>query len=123
MAGFSKEEEIVIIDLFGKLSPCNPIEIKRAFVKKFRNIRNRRWLNGLHPFQFTRVYNRFKNNGIAKTPNPGHARGVEGQKTKPEKIKMILDYFVDNPMNSLLEASNDLNLPKSTISRNRYSLE
>ena len=113
MAAFSKEEETVIVELFIELK--SPIKVKRAFVKKYRKEKNQRWLHGLTNYAFQRVYDRFKNNGIVKTKHAGHVRDVE--KTKPEKIKMILDYFVDNPMNSLLEASNDLNLPKSTISR------
>ena len=116
MAAFSKEEEIFIVDSFVKNQ--SPITVKRAFVKKYRDHpKGKRWLNGIDPRQFSRVYDRFKQNGIAKTPNPGQARGVEGQKTKPEKIKIIENYFTQNPMNSLLDASNDLKMPKSTISR------
>ena len=71
----------------------------------------------LKPHHFKRVYNRFHKNGIAKTPNPGQARGPEAQKTDSNKIKLIENYYIEHPMNSLLQGQIDLNLPKSTIGR------
>ena len=58
---------------------------------------------------------RFLDNGIAKAPHSQHVHGVD--KTDPEKVTVIQDYFIEHPMNSLLQASIDLKIPKSTISR------
>lgn len=112
---FTKEEEQFIVESFVKLK--SPIAVKRSFFKQFKTTRKQKWLQKLKPFQFTRVYRRFTGNGIAKTSNAGQKRGVEGQKTKPEKIKVIEDYFISHPMNSLHQASVFLKIPKPTISR------
>ena len=112
---FNQKEEEFIVESFINLK--SPSAVKRSFFKKFGADHKKRWLLNLQTNQFQRVYQRFKDNGIAKTKNPGHRRGIEGQKTKPEKIKKIENYFVKQPMNSLLQASNDLDIPKSTISR------
>merc|ERR1711971_977066 len=95
----------------------SPVGVKRLFSKKYKSDFDHNLLIKLQPKAFSRVYKRFKNNGIASTPNAGQVRGVDGQKTKPEKIKLIEDYFIMNPMNSLRQASNALKIPKPTVSR------
>ena len=110
---FSKEEECFILGQFASLK--SPTAVKRAFVKQFKGTRSYRELQKIQLVQFQRVFDRFQANGIAKAANGGRARGVD--KTYPEKIKVVQDHFIENPMDSLHTASITLNIPKETIRR------
>ena len=110
---FTKDQEIFIIEQFSIFK--SPTAVKRRFLAKFRDTLNFNWLKSLQPKNFQRVYDRFLNNGIASTPHSQHIRGVE--KTDPEKITLIQNYFIEKPMNSLHQAEIDIKIPTSTLSR------
>ena len=109
---FTKDEEIFIVEQFAILK--SEKAVKRAFIKRFKGEKNSRWLWKLNPTSFTRVYERFKANGVGQSSNPTHERGVV--KRDQEKVDKIVDHFIEFPMHSLREGSIALDIPKSTIS-------
>ena len=110
---FSKEEECFILGQFSTLK--SSIAVKRAFIKQFKGTRPYWELQKIQPHQFKRVYDRFQANGIASAPHNGHVRGSD--KTDPAKVEQIRNYFIENPMSSVLTASKAINIPPSTIAR------
>ena len=115
---FSKEEEIFIIEEFIKQprEKKSPILVKRNFNKKFKQSRSKKALFGIDLKAFSRVYEKFKKNGVANSPNSGQV--VKGaNRTDPDKIKLIEDYFIQQPMDSLHQASINLDIPITTIDR------
>ena len=89
--------------------------MKRAFYAKFIGQRPHKWLQAKKPDHFTRVYARFKKNGIAKASHSQHVRGVN--KTNPDKVEIIREYFIEFPMNSVHQANVALGIPNETIRR------
>lgn len=113
---FSKEEEIFKEFCKQPGEKKSPILVKRAFQKKFNETRSARALFGITRMAFLRVYEKFNKNGVAKSPNSSHiVRG--SNRTDPEKIILIEDYFIQHPMNSLHEASINLDIPYTTLRR------
>ena len=72
---FTKSEENVIVELF--IQYKSPTAVKRQFCQKYANVHKTRWLYGLQPHQFSRVYQKFQKNGIGKTENPSQNWGRE----------------------------------------------
>ena len=108
---FTKAQEIFIVQEFGK-NP-SPTAVKNAFTKKFKNEINFRVLSAIKLYQFTRVRDRFLKNGIA-TPKPVN----KGKNcTDEEKVLKIENFFIENPMDSITEASRELEIPYTTIQR------
>ena len=112
---FSKEEQVFIVEEFIRSPTKSPIQVKRAFQLKFKDSRTVRAFQRINHTAFTRVYEKFQNNGIKGSFNVGHVRGVN--KTDEEKIKLIENHFVRHPMDSVAQAAVVLDIPKSTIYR------
>ena len=110
---FSKEEEVFIVEQFIHSPTKSPIQVKRAFQLKFKGSRSVRAFQRINHNAFTRVYEKFQNNGIKESFNVGHVRGTN--KTDKDKIKLIENHFVKHPMHSVAEAAVVLDIPKSTI--------
>ena len=110
---FNKNEEIFIVEQFIRSPTKSPSDVKRAFRLKFKDTRSTRALTRIPLTSFSRVYERFQNNGIKGTFNVGHVRGVN--KTDEDKIKLIENHFVQHPMDSVAQAATVLDIPKSTI--------
>ena len=96
---FNKEEQLFIIEEFARSPTKSVSDVKRAFRQKFENSKpwSRRSCSALHHSAFSRVYDKFKKNGIKDTFNPGQVRGLN--KTDENKIKLIQDHFTEFPMN------------------------
>ena len=114
---FSKDEETFIVKQF--VLKKSPIAVKRAFRVKFKLTRTTRALTSIPAHHFSRVYERFQNNGIAsrrsnQDTHPEHVKGVD--KTDPEKVKIVENHFLEFPMDSLHNASIALDIPTSTLS-------
>ena len=106
---FSAEQEVFIVESFVTLK--SPVKVKRAFKLKFGDSK---WLRKLKDHRFTEVYQRFKDNGLSKVDNnPRHKKGED--RSDPDKVQLITDYFLENPMNSTAQGSVDLKIPASTI--------
>ena len=114
---FSKDEETFVVKQF--ILSKSPIAVKRAFRVKFKSTRTTRALTSIPAHHFSRVYERFQNNGIARRcsnqdTHPEHVKGVD--KTNPEKVKIVENHFIEFPMDSLHNASITLDIPTSTLS-------
>ena len=71
----------------------------------------------LNPTSFKRVFDKFKKNGVASanasSSNPKHPMHEKGaQRSDLQIIQSIQEFFVENPMASLLDASFALKIPK-----------
>ena len=110
---FTREQEIFIVEQFVLLKSAT--KVKRAFTKKFKESVNSRWLWKLKPCRFKEVYQRFQAQGVSpkKSENPRHERGTD--RSDPDKAQQITDYFMENQMNSIFDASKALKIPESTI--------
>ena len=73
---FNKEEQLFIIEEFARSPTKSVSDVKRAFRQKFENSKpwSRRSCSALHHSAFSRVYDKFKKNGIKDTFNPGQVR-------------------------------------------------
>ena len=109
---FTTEQEVFIVEQFAILS--SPKSVKTAFIRKFRTSKNVKDLYKIQPHQFKEVYDRFKKNGVAhSTCNSRQVRGTD--RSDPDKIETISNFFIENPMASIFEASKELKIPESTI--------
>ena len=112
---FTTEQEVFIVEQFAILG--SPKAVKTAFIRKFRTSTNVKNLYKIQAHHFKEVYDRFKKNGVATSaqvsPNSVQVRGND--RPDPDKIEMITNFFVENPMASILEASKELKIPESTI--------
>lgn len=118
---FSVEEEAFIVETFAVLR--SPKSVKNAFIKKFKTSENwtSRQLWKMDAKAFKRVFEKFQKNGIASAnasnSNPKHSMHKKGvDRSDLEKVQSVQDFFIEFPMSSLLEASVQLKIPKSTIS-------
>ena len=108
-AVFTSEQEVFIVEKFVELK-C-PVLVKRAFQKKYGNTNQIRKIKNC---RFAEVYQRFKENGLSKVDtNPRHQKGAD--RSDPDKVQVIGDYFIENPFNSINQASVDLKIPYTTI--------
>ena len=117
---FTKEEEIFIIEEFAKL-PSNaksPTVVKGAFCQKYRNTgpRSIRALNKIDISTFMYVYQKFKNNGVQNIRKKPEFP-IQTHTTDPEKIKKVQNYYAQYQMNSIYQASRDLEIPITTLKR------
>ena len=109
---FTKDQEIFIVEQF--VTHKFPSKVKREFRKKYGQSK---WLANLALHRFTEVYNRFHENGLSpEDNNPRHQRNAD--RSDPEKVQVITDYFLENQFNSIAQASKDLKIPESTIQWN-----
>ena len=70
---FTKEQEIVIIQLYAQFK--SPTAVKIQFIAKYRKTLNLNWLKKLQPSQFRKVQKRFLDNGISKASHSQHVHG------------------------------------------------
>ena len=115
---FTKEEEVFIVRKFAILQSSTLV--RRAFVNEFagpRPKRSRIQLSKIDLKSFRRVNERFKKYGV-QTGHASHSEHVRGvDKTDPEKVETIREHFIEFPMNSIAQASRELDIPKTTINR------
>lgn len=112
---FTTDQEVFIVEQFAILG--SPKAVKTAFIKKYRTSTNVKTLYKIQPNQFKSVYDRFRKHGIAQKthvdPNSRQIRGTD--RSDSDKIESISNFFVENPMASIYEASKELKIPESTI--------
>jgi hypothetical protein len=112
---FNKEEQLFIINEFARSPTKLPTDVKRAFRLKFKDSRTARALREISLFAYSRVLKKFEKNGIKESFHPGQVRGAN--KTDENKIKLVEDHFIQNPMDSVAQASIALDIHKSSIYR------
>ena len=111
---FNKEEQVFIVEQF--VLTKSPTSVKRAFRVKFKDSRSAIEVSRISLTAFSRVYEKFQKNGIKESFNSSLAvRGVN--RTDENKIKLIEDHFIQNPMDSVAQASIALDIHKSSIYR------
>ena len=108
---FTVQQEVFIVEKFAELK--SPKLVKNAFVKEFKDSVSSKWLWKIKPDKFQRVYDRFKKNGFAKSPNSRQQKGAD--RSDEDKVESIREFFIMNPMASIFDASKDLKIPESTI--------
>ena len=114
-AAFTNHQEIFIIKEFSK-NP-SPQAVKNAFLKEYRKEINPKKISNMKLYQFQRVWDRFNKNGIA-TISPKIKPVNKGKDcTEEEKVTKIENHFVEYPMESINDASKQLDIPYSTIRR------